>query len=222
MLFDFANSTLVVNFKAYLSAVGENAASMAKIIEKEAMASAKRVILCVQAADIDRVSQAVGLPVFAQHIDAESGAKTGSINPKSVREAGASGVMINHAEKRVKNIGKHIETAKSENLSTLVCVQSLQELETAARHLPTAIAIEVPELIGTGKSISSEKPELVSEAVKLGEKYKIPVLCGAGISTSEDVKESFSLGAKGILVASAIVMSEHPGKIAKEIIGAMK
>ena len=39
---------------------------------------------------------------------------------------------------------------------------------------------------------------------------KIKVLCGAGISTGDDMKAAMDLGADGVLLASGIVKAENP------------
>ena len=36
----------------------------------------------------------------------------------------------------------------------------------------------------------------------------IPVLCGAGISTGEDMKAALELGAEGVLLASGIIKAD--------------
>jgi triosephosphate isomerase len=42
---------------------------------------------------------------------------------------------------------------------------------------------------------------------------KLPVLCGAGISTGEDVKKALELGTKGVLLASGVVKAKDPYKV---------
>ena len=74
-----------------------------------------------QYANIYRISQEVGLPVLAQHIDAvEAGGHTGSILPESVKEAGAVGTLINHSEQRKQlfNIDATIKKAFSLEMSS--------------------------------------------------------------------------------------------------------
>ena len=39
------------------------------------------------------------------------------------------------------------------------------------------------------------------------------VLCGAGISTGEDVKAAIELGAEGVLLASGVVKAKNPRKV---------
>ncbi|MEM3370067.1 MAG: triose-phosphate isomerase, partial [Candidatus Micrarchaeia archaeon] len=47
---------------------------------------------------------------------------------------------------------------------------------------------------------------------------KIPVLCGAGIKNSEDVRIAIELGARGILVASGITKAKDPKTATLELI----
>ena len=48
-------------------------------------------------------------------------------------------------------------------------------------------------------------------------KTKILPLCGAGISTAEDVKEAYNLGCKGVLISSAIAKSKNPIQLLKQL-----
>jgi len=52
---------------------------------------------------------------------------------------------------------------------------------------------------------------------KVNKIAKIPVLCGAGIKTRKDVEKAKALGAKGILIASAITKSKNPGAVLKDL-----
>jgi triosephosphate isomerase len=79
---------------------------------------------------------------------------------------------------------------------------------------PDYIAVEPRELIGGKISVSQARPELISDTVKA---VKTKVLCGAGINTRQDVKKALKLGAKGVLVASAVAKSKNPGKVLKEL-----
>ena len=80
-----------------------------------------------------------------------------------------------------------------------------------ARLNPTYIAIEPPELIGTGRAISNERPELITKSLLAIKKARnsTKLLCGAGIVTSDDVKRAMEFGSRGILVASGIIKSRN-------------
>jgi triosephosphate isomerase len=69
---------------------------------------------------------------------------------------------------------------------------------------PDFIAIEPPELIGSGRAVSKENPAIITKSIEAaGQRSK--VICGAGITDKADVKEAIKLGSRGILVASSIV-----------------
>ncbi|MDW7641035.1 MAG: triose-phosphate isomerase, partial [Nitrosarchaeum sp.] len=88
---------------------------------------------------------------------------------------------------------------------------------------PDYIAIEPPELIGSGKSVSTEKPELVTKSVQVVNSMKnnTKLLCGAGIVSGQDVSKALELGSKGILVASGIIKAKNWTKIIEEFSKAM-
>ena len=100
-------------------------------------------------------------------------------------------------------------------MKSIVCVKSLIEAKKVAKLKPDYIAYEPPSLIGGKISVSTAKPDVIKKVVKA---MKIPILVGAGIHCNEDVKKSYELGAKGILVSSAIVKAKDPEKILKELI----
>lgn len=70
------------------------------------------------------------------------------------------------------------------------------------------MAIEPPELIGSGIPVSKASPEVVTGAVKAAAGVK--VLCGAGISKGEDVKAAIELGTHGVLLASGVTKAADP------------
>ena len=108
-------------------------------------------------------------------------------------------------------------------LKTILCVKNVSEAKKYAKLNPTFIAIEPPELIGTGRAISKEKPALITnavQAVKSG-KNSTKLLCGAGIVSGEDVSRSKKLGSKGILVASGIVKAKNWEKVIDEFSSAL-
>ena len=212
---------IIVNFKTYESATGKNAEKLAKICEKVAKQTKINIAVAVQDADIYRVSHTVKIPVLSEHMDPIGyGAHTGHILPEDIKANGATGSLLNHSEDRFKidDLEKSLDIAKKLNLSTVVCASSDDVAESVATFKPDFIAIEPPELIGGDISVSTAKPEIITNTVKKVNKVsKIPVLCGAGIKTRGDVEKAISLGAKGILIASAITKSSNPGAILKEL-----
>lgn len=153
--------------------------------------------------------------IFSQSVDPEvPGAFTGSLPAESLKIAKVKGSLLNHSEKRMPfdKIKTCIERLHQNSLESLVCAESPEEAAKIAAFEPLYMALEPPELIGSGISVSSAKPEIVSSGVKAVKAVndKIVVLCGAGVSTKEDVQQSLELGAEGVLLASAFVKTPDP------------
>lgn len=142
-----------------------------------------------------------------------------------MKEAGAVGVLINHSEHRLQlnRVYGRINRAHQIGLLTLVCADTPQKGKKIASMGPDAIAIEPPELIGSGIAVSKAKPEVVAGAVEVIAKVnpQIHVLCGAGISKGEDVSAALSLGTEGVLLASGVVKAQNPASILADMAGAM-
>ena len=120
---------LFINFKTYSKSTGKNAVALAEKAQKIANKEKASIALVVRAVDIRAVSKAVELPVFAQHIDPVSfGSNTGHILPEAVKEAGAVGTVLNHAENKRDNafIEKAIERAKGLGLIVMVCAEDIE------------------------------------------------------------------------------------------------
>jgi triosephosphate isomerase len=133
---------------------------------------------------------------------------------EAVKSAGAEGSLLNHSEKRISpsEIAASLKLCVDADLRSLVCADTTEASVEIARMLPDMIAIEPPELIGTGISISKARPELITESVKQIRKVNrsVKVLCGAGVSTAEDVSKALELGSEGVLVATAVAKSKDP------------
>jgi len=218
---------VLVNFKTYAEGTGKNALKLAKTCEKVSLETTVCVGVAPQFVDIAPIAGAVKVSVFAQHIDpVSSGSFTGHVLPESVREAGAVGTLINHSERRLKlaDIEAAITRARENSLLSVVCSNNAVVSAAAAMLKPDMIAVEPPELIGTGIPVSKAKPEVVSGTVDLVKKVNrdVIVLCGAGITKGEDVAAALRLGTKGVLVASGIVKAKDPYKILLEFAEACK
>ena len=214
---------LLINFKTYIESSGKDAVKLARLIAKIAKQKKVGVAIAVETADIYPVSKAAKIPIYAQHIDPiEEGAHTGAVLAKDVKENGAKGTLLNHSEKRMKyrDLRKSIEIARKNGLKTVVCVNSIHALRRIRRFKPDYIAIEPPALIGTGISVSTAKPGLIKKAVKAAR--GVPLLCGAGISSGDDVKKAIELGAAGVLAASAIVKAHDQKAVILDMINALR
>jgi triosephosphate isomerase len=219
--------TIIVNFKAYLEATGKKAVELAKQAEKVSTETGICIGVAPQFADIFAVAQTAEIPVFSQHIDPiQPGRYTGHVLAEGIREAGATGTLINHSERRLKlsDIEAIIKLLREKNLVSCVCTNKPNVSAAVAALKPDIIAIEPPELVGTGIAVSVSQPEIVTNTVRLVREAnpEITVLCGAGISHGEDVAAALKLGTQGVLVASSIVKAKNPYDILHEFADAAK
>ena len=88
---------------------------------------------------------------------------------------------------------------------------------------PEYLAVEPPELIGSGIAVSQARPELLRDTVASarGAGYSGRLLCGAGIVSGEDVRTAVRLGMDGILVASSVVKSKDWRAKVRELAAAL-
>lgn len=208
---------ILVNFKTYIEGTGRKALELAESAEKANRETGVCIGLAPQFTDIARLAQAGSLPIFAQHIDPMGpGSFTGHVLPEAVKDAGAVGTLINHSERRLKlaDIEAAVTRAKGLGLVSVVCTNNASVSASAAALKPDFIAIEPPELIGTGIPVSKAKPEIVTDTVTLVRKVNpdVTILCGAGITQGDDVALALKLGTMGVLVASGIVKAKEPYK----------
>ena len=206
---------ILINFKTYAEATGKKALKLAETAAKVSLETDICIGLAPQLTDLASVARLVALPVFAQHIDPITpGSFTGHVLPESVKEAGATGTLINHSERRLRlaDIDTAIRRAREAGLISVVCANNPDVSAAVAALKPQMLAVEPPELIGTGIPVSKAKPKVVSGTVELVKEVNsdVVVLCGAGISKGEDVRAALKLGTEGVLVASAVVKAKDP------------
>jgi triosephosphate isomerase len=212
---------IIVNFKTYLEATGEKAVELAKKAEKVSIETKVSIGVAPQFTNISTVANAVNIPVFAQHIDPiQPGSHTGHVLAEAVKETGAIGTLINHSERQLKlsDIDAIIRITRKKSLVSVVCANNPDISAAVASLKPDVIAIEPPELIGTGIPVSKAKPEVITDTIRLVREVneKVVILCGAGITRGEDVKSALRLGTQGVLVASGIVKAKDPYTVLRE------
>jgi len=212
---------IALNLKAYAESSGEKGLKLCETAAMVSMVSGVRVIVCPDATLL-REAVKIGCEVFAQEVSGfEAGAYTGWTTAEQIREAGALGSLINHSEHRMgfDLVEQAIRRLKANKLESMVCAQDEDEASKMAHLQPTYAAVEPPELIGSGRSVSTAKPAVVTNAIKLirDQNPDVGVICGAGVSTPADVKKAFELGVDGVLLASAYVKARDPKKLLEEM-----
>ncbi|MFC4356459.1 triose-phosphate isomerase [Halobium salinum] len=209
---------VLVNLKAYDVDPVEIATAARDVAEE----SGARIGVAPQAAHLPAVAD-TGVETWAQHVSAvEHGSHTGSTLAEAVADAGASGTLINHSEKRLKlaDIDAAMDAAERAGLETCVCANNPDQVGAVAALGPDAVAVEPPELIGGDVSVASADPDIVEDAVAAANAVDdaVAVYCGAGVSTGEDVDAAGDLGAEGVLLASGVAKADDPRAVLEDLV----
>jgi triosephosphate isomerase len=176
--------------------------------------SGVRIAVEPRAADVAAVAE-TGVETWSQHISPHGhGSHTGSTLAAAVARNGAVGTLLNHSERRLRlaDIDAGLTRAEDAGLETIVCANNSEQVGAAAALAPDGVAVEPPELIGTGTPVSRADPDVVRAAVKAADAIdeSLDVLCCAGISTGDDVIAARDLGATGVLLASGVAKADDP------------
>ena len=204
---------LILNFKNYLEVAGRASIELAKAARQvsKSLDGRIKIVACPPQPALSLVKENVDIPVFAQHVDdVKEGSTTGYFIPEIAKSFGAQGSLINHSEHRIERpetIQNLVDNLRKLQMVSVVCARSSTEVADIARFKPDYIAIEPPELIGSGKAVSKENPAIVTDSIESAAKVsqEVRVICGAGITDAADVRSALKLGAKGILVASGVI-----------------
>lgn len=214
---------IVLNFKTYKESTGQAALTLAQICEEVAAQASVKIAVAPQFADLHPISTKVKIPVYSQHVDgAGYGSFTGHVTAASLKAAGASGSLINHSERRLKlaEVEASLAACRSFGLSSIICTNNVATTKAAAALEPDYVAVEPPELIGSGIPVSKADPEVVRGSVEAVKRIapRVGVLCGAGITTGEDLRAALDLGSEGVLLASGIVKAKDQRRALEELV----
>lgn len=201
---------IILSFKTYKEATAGGAFKLCQIVKEVREKTGVRIIPAVQAVDIYRIKKETGIEVWAQHIDPiDPGRHMGWISPYAIKQAGATGVIINHSEYKLTDdiVKKTLEKAKEYGLENIVIGHTPELVLKYDRYNPDFICYEKEDMIASGISMLKTEAENVK---KLVVSLKHPLIIGAGISTTQDIKEALKLGAKGVILSSAFVLSKNP------------
>jgi triosephosphate isomerase len=205
---------LIINFKNYREISGDKALALTRDAERVSEQTDTEIIISPPQVLLAWLIKNTKLSVIAQHVDVQQpGPSTGFSIPEIVKDVGGAGSLINHSEHPINQeiIRDLIPRLGSLGLLSIVCAKNLSELKDYSSMSPDYVAIEPPELIGTKKSIASEKPSLITDSfqhLKLVAS-RSQLICGAGINSSEDIRIAMKLGSKGILAASSVIKSKN-------------
>lgn len=186
-----------------------------------------KIFLAVPAFDLRYLkSKYRKVELLTQHLDdSKSGSSTGALVPDIAKTAGASGSILNHSEHPLKmvNLANLVARLREQGMISIVCANSVQRVSSIAAFGPDFIAIEPPELIGTGRAVSNYSPAIIARSRDALESMrsqnsKTKLLCGAGIVNGQDARRAIELGSEGVLVASGVVLAKSPKRAIDDLL----
>lgn len=223
-LFTLKTPFFEIGPKAYL--YGERALELAQVADQLCEKYEVDIIFTAQYTDIERIAKNTRyIKVFAQHMDCiEPGRGVGAVLPEAIKQAGAVGVLLNHAEKPLilDVLAKTVSRAKEVGLATLVCAGSCEESTMVAHLRPDIILAESPSLIGKGARSSQDMDEIqrINQSIHTIDP-NILILHGAGISDEKDVYEVIKAGAIATGSTSGIIKAANPAEMLEKMIVAV-
>lgn len=211
--------------KAYL--YGERAAALARVMDRLGVQYGVTTIFTPQIVDIGRIAQATEhVLVFSPHLDPVGiGRGSGTVLAEAIREAGAHGVFLNHAERRVtlSHITGAIKRAKEVGLLTMVCADSAEEAAAVAHLGPDMIMAEPPDLIGDTKSVAEVQQEFILRTTEVVKRINPEIILfnSAGIRSGADAAAVIRFGADGTGSTSGVLTADDPAAKLEEMIKAV-
>jgi triosephosphate isomerase (TIM) len=205
---------LIINFKNYPEVLGRGSLELAEAAQAVHQRTSVEIMVAPPGPMLGIVASKVKIPVLSQSVGEESGDKsTGAFLPEAVKGAGGEGTILNHSESRrpFSVLRALVPRVQSLSLEVCLCARTSTEAAKLGKLGSEYLAVEPPELIGSGVAVSNARPGLVSQTVAAARKsgYGGKVLCGAGIVDGGDVRRAIELGADGVLVASSVVKARN-------------
>lgn len=208
---------IILSLKTYKESTGKAAIKLLSSVKKISRETGVKIIPAVQPTDIYRIKKELGIEVWAQHMDPiEPGKNMGWLSPYALKEAGASGVVINHSEHKTtdENVKKILDKAKEYKLKNVAIAFDVKTVIKYDSWNPDYISYEREDAIGTGKSMVNQERDNIKKLISV---LKRPLIIGAGIATGDDVKDAVQVGAVGVIMASRFVLAKDPEAKLREL-----
>jgi triosephosphate isomerase len=213
---------IIFNLKTYPESTGKHAVDIVQMFENlitEGLVPVEKFTIAPSIVDLAALrKQFRKVNLMSQDVSVSESGPTGAVTPENLILDEITFSLYNHSETRSfgDTFVEDIKSIQSRGISLVVCVENLEEAKLALEANAFGIAYEPKELIGSGISVST-RPEEVKKFIQLVDGKTMPFI-GAGVSTGEDVKKCLDLGAKGVLLASALVKAENKKEKALELL----
>jgi triosephosphate isomerase (TIM) len=215
---------LIINFKNYEEISAGNALKLAESARQVAEKFQIEIVLAPPPPVLALIAKVIQMPVICQHVDDQKLVpSTGFVVPEMAKSYGVIGSLINHSEHRMEmsSVARLVKRLRKLDMVSIVCAQDPQEVIEISALEPDFIAIEPPELIGSGRAVSKENPAIITKSIQAAGLHS-SIICGAGISDRDDVSRAMELGSRGILVASGVIKATPWEKKITELASGMK
>ena len=183
------------------------------------------VIVTVPTALIAQMRAAApGVLVFAQSMDVDDlGPSVGRVTAESLVDAGAHGVMLNHDSNPLEpdRLRRGIQRAHANDLMTMVCAGTQDEVLRLLPLRPTIVLYEPPELIGhTGRS---DRPWIQHVDTQVhAVAPDVLMMHAGGVAAPTDAYQIMRSGAAGTGSTSGVLRDESPTSAVERFISAAR
>jgi triosephosphate isomerase len=164
------------------------------------------------------------LQLFAQHMDPDRpGKSVGRVIAEALADAGASGVMLNHADHpmRPDDIAVAVGRARANGLTSLVCAADEPAAAAVAALSPDILLYEPRALIGHGGGARRPWIPRINALIRaIGPRTLI--MHAGGVATPEDARDLVRAGAAGTGATSAIINARDRGKVVEGFLSAVR
>ena len=154
--------------------------------------------------------------LFAQHMDPDMpGASVGRVIAEALADAGANGVMLNHADHqmRLDQVAAAVGRATANGLMTLACAADERDAASIAALSPDILLYEPRAMIGHGGGARRPWIPQINALVR-AIAPRTHIMHAGGVATPEDARNVIRAGAMGTGATSAIVNArDHSGII---------
>ena len=164
------------------------------------------------------------LHLFAQHMDPDPpGRSVGRVIAEALADAGADGVMLNHADHQLPldQVAAAVERARANGLLTLACAADEPEAAAIAALSPDILLYEPRAMIGHRGGARRPWIPQVNALVRAIAPGTLSMHAG-GVATPEDARNVIRAGAAGTGATSAIVNARDPSEIIEGFLGAVR
>jgi triosephosphate isomerase len=162
--------------------------------------------------------------VFAQHMDPDMpGSSVGRIIAEALADAGADGVMLNHADHqmRLDQVAAAVERAKANGLMTLACAADERDVASIAALSPDILLYEPRAMIGHGGGARRPWIPQINALVRAISPRTL-IMHAGGVATPDDARNVIRAGALGTGATSAIVKAHDRSEVIEGFLSAVR